>query len=62
MRKTINQIELVLYEINKKIDTLLTNTVTEEGILIGDITQLLIQNRTLSKETNDILVQRALKV
>jgi len=60
MKKTINQIELLLYEINKTLDLLLSSTLMD-GKYIAEITQLLIQNKSLSKEVNDILVQRSLK-
>jgi len=60
MKKTINQTELVMYEINRILDLLISSTLMD-GKYIGEITQLLLQNRSISKEVNDILVQRSLK-
>lgn len=60
MKKTINQIELLLYEINRIIDSLLVSFMMDVKY-IGEISQLVIQNKSLSKDVNDILVQRSLK-
>ena len=62
MRNTPNQINFVLYELNKLMDLFIRNQIIEGRSLMKEITDLVLQYRVYAREISELIIRRSAEV